>query len=100
MPPRKRSKGKGRRAKKAAAEGVDAATGGNLAAAADKKKPATAKSKVIISKSSIAQHKKWQDEAVKFGGPNARLVLNKPDAKKVIFDMLYDELCAMNIVKV
>lgn len=84
---------------KGAAKGAAAAAGGKLAAAAAKKKPAAEKSKVI-SKSSIAQHIEWQDEAVKFGGPNAKIIVSKPVAKKVIFDMLHDEFCPMNINRV
>lgn len=73
-----------------------AAAKGAAATAAAKKKPAAEKAK-IMSKKSVAQHAKWQVDAVKVGGPNAKIVLHKPDAKKMIFDKLHDEFCPMNI---
>ena len=51
----------------------------------------------VMSKSAIEAHRKWQAEAEKLGGPDARVVVSKPDAKKLIFDKLYDEFTPMNI---
>ena len=42
-------------------------------------------------------HRKWQAEAERLGGPNARVVVSKPEAKKLIFDKLHNEFTPMNI---
>ncbi len=60
------------------------------------KKPEGDKPKVM-SKSAIEAHRKWQTEAERLGGPNARVVVSKPEAKKLIFDKLYNEFVPMNI---
>ncbi len=60
------------------------------------KKPDDDKPKVM-SKSAIEAHRKWQAEAEKLGGPNARVVVSKPEAKKLIFDKLRDEFSPLNI---
>lgn len=60
------------------------------------KKPEDEKPKVM-SKSAIEAHRKWQAEAERLGGPNARVVVSKPEAKKLIFDKLHNEFAPMNI---
>jgi hypothetical protein len=37
------------------------------------------------SKEALAIHKKWQAEAVKLGGPDVKIEVSKPKAKKLIF---------------
>ncbi len=51
----------------------------------------------VMSKSAIEAHRKWQAEAEKLGGPNARVVVSKPEAKKLVFDELRNEFAPMNI---
>lgn len=51
----------------------------------------------VMSKSAIEAHRKWQAEAERLGGPNARVVVSKPEAKKLIFDKLHNEFAPMNI---
>ena len=51
----------------------------------------------VMSKSAIEAHRKWQAEAERLGGPNARVVVSKPEAKKLIFDKLHNEFTPMNI---
>lgn len=70
--------------------------GKSIDAAATAKNPAIEKPKVI-SKSAIEAHRKWQAEAEKLGGPDARVVVSKPDAKKLIFNKLHNEFAPMNI---
>ena len=60
------------------------------------KKPEDDKPKVM-SKSAIEAHRKWQAEAERLGGPNARVVVSKPEAKKLIFDKLHNKFAPMNI---
>ena len=43
-----------------------------------------------------ALHAKWQEEAVKRGGPDARIVVNRAEAKKRIFKTLQDAFRPMN----
>jgi len=50
------------------------------------------------SKHALAIHQKWQEAAKKLGGE--RIVVSKPDAKKIIFDMMKDSFCPMNITQV
>jgi len=52
------------------------------------------------SKEALAIHRKWQAEAEKQGGPDARIVVSKPAAKKIIFDMLHDAFRPMNITEI
>jgi hypothetical protein len=51
----------------------------------------------VMSKSAIEAHRKWQAEAERLGGPNARVVVSKPEAKKLIFGKLHNEFTPMNI---
>lgn len=52
------------------------------------------------SKEALAIHRKWQAEAEKQGGPDVRIVVSKPVAKKLIFDMLHDIFRPMNITEI
>ena len=52
------------------------------------------------SKEALAIHRKWQAEAVKLGGPEAKIVVSKGAAKKLIFDMMYDAFRPMNITEI
>eukprot|EP00957_Ditylum_brightwellii_P187904 14307253-Ditylum_brightwellii.AAC.1 len=45
-------------------------------------------------------HRKWQAEAEKLGGPNVRIVVNKLEAKKLIFDTLHESFRPMNITEI
>jgi hypothetical protein len=45
-------------------------------------------------------HKKWQAEAEKVGGKGARVVCSKPEAKKIIRDVLYERFGPMNITEI
>ena len=67
---------------------IDPASGG--------KKPG-AKSPPKLSKSAMESYRKWQGEAEKQGGPNAKIVVSKPEAKRIILEMLHDDLTPMNI---
>ena len=42
------------------------------------------------SKAQLEIHRKWQAAAEAAGGPNARIVISKVAAKKMIFDWLFD----------
>ena len=50
------------------------------------KKQAAAKSASKISEKAMFYHRKWQVVAEKQGGPNAKIVVSKPEAKKIIFE--------------
>jgi len=52
------------------------------------------------SKAALDMHKKWQEQANSMGGPNARIVVEKRKAKKLIFDMLHDAFAPMNITQI
>jgi hypothetical protein len=52
------------------------------------------------SKAQLEIHRKWQAAAEAEGGPNARIVLHKPVAKKIIFDFLFDTFRPMNITEI
>jgi len=48
----------------------------------------------------MAIHRKWQAAAEQMGGPDARIVVDKKAAKKLVFDLLYDAFCPMNITQI
>jgi hypothetical protein len=58
------------------------------------------KKKVKPSKAHLEMHRKWQDAAESMGGPDARIVLSKPDAKKIIYDYLYDAFRPCTITQI
>mmetsp|Transcript_12862 Transcript_12862/g.19525 ORF Transcript_12862/g.19525 Transcript_12862/m.19525 type:complete len:634 (+) Transcript_12862:355-2256(+) len=47
--------------------------------------------------SALAMHRKWQEAAEAAGGKDARIVVSKAAAKKLIYDLLYDTFGVMNI---
>jgi hypothetical protein len=63
---------------------------------------AAASSKVFAKPSMqlLELHRKWQGAAEAVGGPCARIVVGKPDAKKIIFDLLYESFRPMNITEI
>jgi len=60
------------------------------------KKPARKKPSAAVTQKNLDMRNKWQSEAIRMGGPNARIVVSKPEAKKVIFDTLHDDFRPMN----
>ena len=52
------------------------------------------------SKKLMEMHKQWQEQATAMGGPEARIVVSKPEAKKIIFDLLHDAFAPMNITQI
>lgn len=52
------------------------------------------------SAQAMAIHRKWQAAAEAFGGSEARIVVDKKSAKKLIVDLLYDAFCPMNITQI
>eukprot|EP00980_Cylindrotheca_fusiformis_P023372 scaffold10429_cov126-Cylindrotheca_fusiformis.AAC.3 len=48
----------------------------------------------------LAIHSKWQAAAEAIGGKDARIVVSKPAAKKLIFDLMFDAFCPMNITQI
>jgi hypothetical protein len=54
--------------------------------------------KAKLSKAAQATRDKWQKEAKKVGGPNARIIVSKADAKMLIFQTLHDSFCPMTII--
>lgn len=65
-------------------------------------KETTKSSKSKEKNSAILQkkHAEWQKAAVKAGGPGARIIVDKKQAKKMIFDLLYDAMKPMNITQI
>ena len=58
------------------------------------------KPNVKPSKKDIETHAKWQKEAEAMGGKDARIVVSKPKAKTLIFELLRDEFAPMNITTI
>ena len=56
-----------------------------------------AKKPAAMSKKTLETHAKWQAEAERLGGPSAKIVVSKADAKKLVFDALHDSFKPMNI---
>lgn len=48
----------------------------------------------------LALHRKWQEQAVALGGKDARLVVSKPEAKRLIFQLLQEAFRPMNITQI
>jgi len=61
------------------------------------KNQAAAKPASKISEKAMFYHRKWQAEAEKQGGPNAKIVVSKPEAKRIIFEKLASKGAPMNI---
>jgi hypothetical protein len=58
------------------------------------------KKKAKPSKAHLEMHRKWQEAAETMGGPDARIVLSKPDAKKIIYNYLYDAFRPFTITQI
>ena len=52
------------------------------------------------SGSALAMHQKWQKAAEKLGGKDVRIVVSKPQAKKMIFDLRFDAVRPINITQI
>ena len=52
------------------------------------------------SKEALAMHRKWQEQAEAHGGKDARIVVSKPEAKRLIFDLLHDAFRPLNITQI
>jgi hypothetical protein len=52
------------------------------------------------SKQMLETHRKWQEMAELMGGIGARIVVSKHEAKKLIYDELFDSFCPMNITDI
>jgi hypothetical protein len=50
------------------------------------------------TKAQLEIHKQWREAAEKMGG--TKIVVNKMDAKKIIFDFLYDAFRPMTITQI
>ena len=73
-----------------------AATSGNATTAVSKKAVAkAAKAKKSALEPTL---KKWQDAATSMGG--GKIIINKTEAKKIVFDMLSDAFRPMNITEI
>ena len=46
----------------------------------------------LMDKKMLAQHEQWSRDAVMMGGPDNKIVVGHPEAKKLIFDTLYDAM--------
>jgi hypothetical protein len=53
-----------------------------------------------LSKSSVSIRKKWQEEAVKKGDKDAKIIISQSQAFPVIFDLLRDEFRPLNITSI
>ena len=62
--------------------------------------PSNKKPKKKESKAAMAMHAKWREAAIAAGGPNAQIVIKHPEAKKLIFDYLYDSFSPQNITQI
>ena len=53
-----------------------------------------------LSKTSLSIRKKWQQEAIKRGGNDAKIIISQSQAIPVVFDLLRDSFCPMNITSI
>lgn len=58
------------------------------------------KNKTVLNVRALEAHKKWLEAAQAIGGKDARIIVSKPSAKKLIFDFLHDAFCPMNITQI
>jgi hypothetical protein len=63
-------------------------------------KPKDVKAPVKLSKEMMETHRKWQEAAEAIGGPGSRIIVRKPEAKKLIYEILYDAFQPMNITQI
>jgi len=57
-------------------------------------------SKSMAPTKALEVHKKWLEAAQSMGGTDARIVVSKPAAKKLIFDFLVNTFQPMNITQI
>lgn len=48
----------------------------------------------------LETHRKWQETAEALGGPGSRIIVSKPEAKKLVYAELYDAFRPMNITDI
>ena len=53
-----------------------------------------------LSKNSVSIKNKWQQEAVKRGGEDAKIILSQSQALPVIYKVLWDTFLPMNITSI
>ena len=53
--------------------------------------------KKVVSATAQKAHAKWLAEAQKVGGPQAKLILDRPEVKRLVFDVLRDAFGPKNI---
>jgi len=53
-----------------------------------------------LSKSSISIRKKWQEEAIKKGGKDAKIIISQAQAQPIVFNLLRDSFRPMNITTI
>ena len=83
---------------KKSADGAAAAAAATKSKSGGKKKDSGSGGSKKLSAQTLAMHKKWQDAATDLGG--GKIIINKTEAKKAIFDMLHDAFCPMNITQI
>ena len=83
---------------KKSANGAAATTESKSKSGGGKKKDSGSGGSKKLSAQTLAMHKKWQDAATDLGG--GKIIINKTEAKKAIFDMLHDAFCPMNITQI
>ena len=88
---------KGKKDKSADGAAAAAATKSKSKSGGKKKDSGSGGSKKL-SAQTLPMHKKWQDAATDLGG--GKIIINKTEAKKAIFDMLHDAFCPMNITQI
>ena len=83
---------------KKSADAAAAASAATKSKSGGKKKDSGSGGSKKLSAQTLAMHKKWQDAATDLGG--GKIIVNKTEAKKAIFDMLHDAFCPMNITQI
>ena len=97
---KKRKKDKSKKSADGAAAAAAAATAATKSKkkSGGKKKDSGSGGSKKLSAQTLAMHKKWQDAATDLGG--GKIIINKIEAKKAIFDMLHDAFRPMNITQI
>jgi hypothetical protein len=67
---------------------------------AEKSTPSQMKPVLKPNKQMLETHRKWQEAAEAIGGPGSRIIVSKLEAKKAIYDMLYDTFRPMDITQI
>ena len=50
-----------------------------------------------LSKVSLSIHRKWQEEAIKRGGCDAKIIISQSQAAPIVMDLLRESFRPMNI---